>query len=55
MGELGGLPPSSSAFRVTGGAFGFLTLSQCADRPDRYGDPSRFDTIPSQPSLQACL
>ena len=23
-------------------------------RPERYGEPSRFDTTPSQPSVQAC-
>jgi hypothetical protein len=43
---------SSSASRLTAGAAGFLTLIQSADRPLRYFDPSRFDTIPSQPSLQ---
>ena len=46
---------SSSASRFTAEAAGFLTFSQCADRPARYGDPSRFDTMPSQPSAQACL
>ena len=44
---------SSSASRFTAGAAGFLTLIQSADRPNRYGEPSRFDTMPSQPSLQA--
>jgi hypothetical protein len=24
------------------------------ERPERYAEPSRFDTMPSQPSLQAC-
>jgi hypothetical protein len=47
-------PQSSSASRFTAGAAGFLTLSQCADRPGRYGEPRRFDTMPSQPSAQAC-
>jgi hypothetical protein len=28
-------PQSSSASRFTAGAFGFLTFSQCAERPDR--------------------
>jgi hypothetical protein len=28
-------------------------LSQWSDRPERYGEPRRFDTIPSQPSAQA--
>jgi hypothetical protein len=31
-----------------------LTLSQCLERQERYVEPSRFDTMPSQPSLQAC-
>src|SRR6516165_4382023 len=30
-----GEPQSSSASRFTAGAFGFLTFTQCADRPDR--------------------
>ena len=46
---------SSSASRVTAGAAGFLTFSQETARPERYGDPSRFDTMPSQPSAQAFL
>jgi hypothetical protein len=48
-------PQSSSASRVTAGALGFLTFTQCGHRPDRYGEPSRFDTIPSQPSRQSKL
>jgi hypothetical protein len=28
-------------------AFGFLTFTECAERPDLYGDPSRFDTMSS--------
>jgi hypothetical protein len=35
------------------GAAGFLVLSQCGERPARYGEPSRFDTMPSQPSAHA--
>ena len=50
----GYFPQSSSASRFTAGAFGFLILSQSGERPERYVEPSRFDTIPSQPSLQAC-
>jgi hypothetical protein len=46
-------PHSSSASRFTAGAAGFLNLSQCRVRPLTYGEPSRFDTMPSQPSLQA--
>jgi hypothetical protein len=46
---------SSSASRLIAGAFGFLTLIQCDVRPGRYDEPNRFDTMPSQPSLQACL
>ena len=44
---------SSSASRFTAGAAGFLILSQWSTRPDRYGIPSRFDTMPSHPSAQA--
>ena len=43
---------SSSASRFTAGAAGFFILSQSVVRPDRYRDPSRFDTMPSSPSLQ---
>jgi hypothetical protein len=39
-------------YRRTAGAAGFL--SQCFDRPERFVEPSRLDTVPSQPSLQAC-
>jgi hypothetical protein len=39
----------SSASRLTAGASGFLTLTQQSCRPGRYGDSSRFDTMPSQP------
>ena len=46
---------SSSASRFTAGAAGSFFLSQWAERPARYGDPSRFETMPSQPSAQACL
>src|SRR6516165_9105907 len=46
-------PQSSSASRFTAGAFGFLTFTQCGERPDRYIEPSRFDTMPSQTQLQA--
>jgi len=35
-------------------ARGFLILTHCFDRPERYAEPRRFDTMPSQPSLQAC-
>src|SRR5262249_36751566 len=41
------------ASRFTAGAAGFLLLIQCRERPDTYGEPSRLDTIPSKPSLQA--
>jgi hypothetical protein len=33
---------------VTAGAAGFLTFSQQSARPERYGDPRRFDTMPSE-------
>jgi hypothetical protein len=47
------LPQSSSASRFTAGASGFLNFSQSFVLPDRYCEPSRFETIPSSPSLQA--
>jgi hypothetical protein len=47
-------PQSSSASRFTAGASGFLNFSQSGDLPERLRDPSRFDTIPSRPILQAC-
>jgi len=37
---------SSAASRFIAGAAGFLTLIQSADRPERDGEPSRFDTMP---------
>jgi hypothetical protein len=44
---------SSSASRCTAGAAGFLLLIQSRERPERYGEPRRFETMPSRPSLQA--
>src|SRR5262249_60790163 len=44
---------SSSASRFTAGAFAFFILSQSGERLLTYGESRRFDTIPSQPSLQA--
>jgi hypothetical protein len=41
---------SSSASRFTAGAAGFLILGQYGERPERYRDSNRFDTMPSQPS-----
>jgi hypothetical protein len=35
-----------SRMRVAAGAFGFLTLIQLIDGPERYGASSRFETIP---------
>jgi len=37
---------------VEAGAFGFLTLIQVLDGPERYGAFSLFETIPSSPSWQ---
>jgi hypothetical protein len=42
-------PQSSSASRVTTGALGFLNLTQCGKRPERYTEPSQFDAVSSQP------
>jgi hypothetical protein len=33
--------------RFTAGAAGFFILSQSLDRPLRYTEPSRFETMPS--------
>jgi hypothetical protein len=44
-------PQSFSASRFTAGALGFLTFTQYLDRPERYDEPSCFDTIPPQPSM----
>jgi hypothetical protein len=41
-----------SIARVAAGAFGFLTLIQVFDGPERYGAFSFFETIPSRPCLQ---
>jgi hypothetical protein len=41
-----------SRARVAAGAFGFLTLIQVFDGPDRYGASSFFETIPSSPRWQ---
>src|SRR5262249_46809382 len=49
----GHLPQSSSASRFPAGADGFFILSQSGERPERYIEPLRFDTIPSRPSLHA--
>jgi hypothetical protein len=46
-------PQSSSASRRPAGAAGFLIFTQLSDRPERYLDPSRLETMPSQPSLRA--
>jgi hypothetical protein len=40
--------------RRIAGLSGFFTLIQSREGPDLYGGLSRFDTIPSSPSLQAC-
>jgi hypothetical protein len=36
---------SSCSSRHTAGASGFLILSQCTERPARYGEPNRLDTM----------
>jgi hypothetical protein len=46
-------PQSSSASRFTADASGFFILSQSGERPERYIESLRFDTIPSSPILQA--
>src|SRR5262245_19837945 len=46
-------PQSSSSSRFTAGAAAFLILSQSGERPERYIESFRFDTMPSSPILQA--
>ena len=43
-----------SRSRVTAALSGFFLLSQSRDRPDRYREPARFETMPSCPSLHTC-
>ena len=38
---------SSSASRLTAGASGFLLLIQSGERPERYRESFRFDTMPA--------
>jgi hypothetical protein len=45
---------SSSRSRRTASQCGFFDLSRTLDGPDRYGESSRFETMPSRPSRQAC-
>src|SRR5262245_11002488 len=47
------LPQSSSASRFTAGAARFFILSQSGERPERYIESLRFDTMASSPILQA--
>jgi hypothetical protein len=51
--SVGHLPQSSSSSRFTAGAAAFLILSQSGERPERYIESLRFDTMPSSPILQA--
>src|SRR5499433_1601128 len=44
---------SSSASRFTAGAAAFFILSQSGERPERYIESFRFDTMPSSPILHA--
>ena len=45
-------PQCSSASRFTAGACGFMNLSRSGERPDRYRDPSRLQTMPPAPSCR---
>src|SRR5258708_4828075 len=44
---------SSSSSRRTASHAGFFDLSQSGERPERYVDVLRFDTMPSRPILHA--
>jgi hypothetical protein len=39
----------ASRARIIAGLFGFLIFSHSVERPDRYGDESRFETTPPSP------
>ncbi len=43
----GGLPQSPAAPRIAADAFAVLGLIQSLDRPERYRDWSRLETMPS--------
>jgi hypothetical protein len=47
-------PLSDLASRRTASHCGFFDLSQVFDGPLRYGESSRFETMPSRPNRQAC-
>jgi len=49
-----GLFARRSITRLAASPIGFLTLTQSAHRPDRYGRLRRFATMPSAPSAHAC-
>src|SRR5438309_2187536 len=46
---------NASVARSIAGEVGFFTFTQCTERPARYERSRCFDTMPSSPSLQACL
>ena len=43
--------PILSASRLTASQVGFFIVSQSGERPERYGESFRFDTMLSSPSL----
>jgi hypothetical protein len=45
------LMPILLCFALHGRRRRFLNFSQSGDRPERWREPSRFDTIPSSPIL----
>jgi hypothetical protein len=47
------LPQSLFGLPLTVSHAGFFILSQCGERPERYGESSRFKTVPSSASLEA--
>jgi hypothetical protein len=47
--------PLLLGFSLYGRRRRILDLQPVADRPARYGDPSRLDAMRSQPSAHACL
>jgi hypothetical protein len=49
----GEIPPGLSFFEDELGRSWVAKLLSKDERPERYSEPSRFDTMPSQPSAQA--
>ena len=47
-------PPIIFRTRFTASHAGFFIFNQSLERPERYGESLRFETMPSSPILHAC-